>query len=103
MELFWRPKFIGMKLLESAKRKLRSSEFSGKPMTHHFAVCTNNEGFEASLEPRKLYQVVEDEAAASHGMMRIIDESGEDYLYPAQLFTRLELPETLEKQLSDVA
>ena len=72
-------------------------------MTHHFAVCTSNAGFEASLEPRKLYEVIEDEQAMSHGMIRVIDESGEDYLYPADFFARIELPETLEKQLAHVA
>ncbi|HET8802322.1 MAG TPA: hypothetical protein VFN01_14205 [Marinobacter sp.] len=72
-------------------------------MTHHFVVCTSNKGFEVSLEPRKLYQVIEDEQAVSLGMLRVIDESGEDYLYPQSLFTRIDLPETLEKQLAHVA
>ena len=72
-------------------------------MSHHFVVCTSNEGYEASLEPRKLYELIEDEQAQSLGMLRVIDESGEDYLFPEGLFARIELPETLEKQLAHVA
>jgi len=72
-------------------------------MSHHFVVCTSNEGYEASLEPRKLYELIEDEQAQSLGMLRVIDEPGEDYLFPEALFARIELPETLEKQLAHVA
>ena len=72
-------------------------------MSHHFVVCTSNEGYEVSLEPRKLYELIEDEQAHSIGMLRIIDESGEDYLFPENLFARVTLPESLEKQLAHVA
>jgi hypothetical protein len=72
-------------------------------MSHHFVVCTSNEGYEASLEPRKLYELIEDEQGQSLGMLRVIDESGDDYLFPEALFARIELPETLEKQLAHVA
>ena len=58
-----------------------------------FAVCINNAGYPASLEPRKLYEVLPDSAAKALGQTRIIDESGEDYLYPAALFiTGVRLP-----------
>jgi hypothetical protein len=46
----------------------------------HFAVCIRNDEYEASLELRKIYEVLEDSAAAKHNMVRIIDEEGEDYL-----------------------
>jgi len=72
-------------------------------MSHHFVVCTSNEGYEASLEPRKLYELIDDPQATAVGMLRVIDESGEDYLFPEQLFVRITLPESLEKQLSEVA
>jgi hypothetical protein len=72
-------------------------------MSHHFVVCTSNEGYEASLEPRKLYELIDDPQARAVGMLRVIDESGEDYLFPEQLFVRITLPESLEKQLSEVA
>lgn len=72
-------------------------------MSHHFVVCTANTGYEASLEPRKLYELIEDRQAEALGMLRVVDESGEDYLFPEQLFARITLPESLEKQLASVA
>ena len=60
-------------------------------------VCLENEGYEASLEKRKLYVVVADEDAAAHKLLRIIDESGEDYLYPAKLFSPIELSPQLRR------
>ena len=72
-------------------------------MAHHFVVCTKNTGYEASLEPRKLYEVVEDPAAVDLGMIRIIDESGESYLYPENLFLQIPLPESIEEQIAHVA
>ena len=56
-----------------------------------FVVCVNNNECE-DLEVRKLYQVVPDEAAAADGLLRVVDESGEDYLYPAEIFLQIELP-----------
>jgi hypothetical protein len=46
-----------------------------------FAVCISNEGYPASLEVGKLYRIIPDDAAASHGYLRVVDESGEDYGY----------------------
>jgi hypothetical protein len=54
--------------------------------TTHFVVCVRNAGNEASLELRKLYQVISDPDAESDGMTRVIDESGEDYLFPSTFF-----------------
>ena len=65
----------------------------------HFAVCINNEGYKASLEVGKLYRVIPDEEAASHGYIRIIDESGEDYGYSADRFFLLEVPQALADAL----
>lgn len=59
---------------------------------HEFAICVDNHGYEVSLEMRKLYQVMTDADAEKHGQIRVIDESGEDYLYPATLFDRVTLP-----------
>lgn len=59
---------------------------------HQFVVCVDNRGYEVSLELRKLYEVLPDAGAAKHSQLRVIDESGEDYLYPATLFDRVELP-----------
>ncbi|MFA5984229.1 MAG: hypothetical protein WC782_09445 [Methylococcaceae bacterium] len=60
--------------------------------THEFAICINNCGYEVSLETRKLYKVILDPDAEKHHQVRVIDESGEDYLYPASFFDRITLP-----------
>ena len=68
-----------------------------------FAVCINNSEYPASLELHKIYRVIPDEDAAIDGDMRVIDESGEDYLYPTEWFVLVELPETVEQSLRQVA
>lgn len=61
-------------------------------MTHHeFAICVDNRGYEVSLELRKLCEVLPDPDAAKHAQLGVIDESGEDYLYPAKAFDRIAL------------
>jgi len=67
-----------------------------------FVVCVNNDNYE-DLEVRKIYQVLPDEAAAADGLLRIVDESAEDYLYPARLFLQIELPQAIEKALLPAA
>ncbi len=62
-----------------------------------FVVCVKNEGYPASLELRKIYQVIPDARASEHRLIRVIDESGEDYLYPADYFVAIELPQAIEK------
>ncbi len=62
-----------------------------------FVVCVRNKGYAASLELRKIYQVVTDARAEEHGFIRVIDESGEDYLYPAEYFIAIELPQAVEE------
>ncbi len=57
-----------------------------------YVVCVNDGGYRASLIARRLYRVVPDVQAEARGLLRIVDESGEDYLYPAKLFLALELP-----------
>lgn len=64
-----------------------------------YAVCLGNRGYAASLEVRKLYPVVSDPEAAANDLIRVIDESGEDYLYPARLFQKLTLPIELQRAL----
>jgi len=68
-------------------------------ITSKFVVCIKNDGYEASLELRKIYQVLPDKEAESHKMLRVIDESGEDYLFPASFFSPISLPQTLIKEL----
>jgi hypothetical protein len=64
-----------------------------------YAVCINNEGYKASLETGKLYRIIPDDQAISHGYIRVIDESGEDYGYSVKRFFPIELPQALEKAL----
>jgi hypothetical protein len=64
-----------------------------------FVVCIRNTGYPASLELRKIYQAVDDSEADAHGLLRVIDESGEDYLYPHKYFLPLDLPQPVESAL----
>ncbi|GAB4304387.1 MAG: hypothetical protein Kow0091_06130 [Geminocystis sp.] len=70
---------------------------------YQFAVCLNNQNYPASLELHKIYRVIPDEEAQLDGDLRIIDESGEDYLYPATYFSLIELPIDVQKSLLIVA
>ena len=65
-----------------------------------FVVCINNKDYTASLEKRKIYQTIIDTNAAKHQMMRVIDESGEDYLYPSNYFVEIEIPKAVEEAFS---
>ena len=62
-----------------------------------FVVCLRNKGYEASLERRKIYQVLPDPDAATHGQVRVVDESGDDYLYPREFFAPIELPQPIRR------
>jgi Ca2+-binding EF-hand superfamily protein len=64
-----------------------------------FVVCVQNTGYPASLELRKIYQALPDADAEVHNLVRVIDESGEDYLYPKKFFRALDLPQDLETAL----
>ena len=61
-------------------------------MKHKFLLCVGNKGYEASLEVRKLYERLPDKEAERHDQVRIVDESGEDYLYPSRFFAPVRLP-----------
>jgi len=60
-------------------------------------MCVDNEGYALSLEKRKIYVALRDTAAEKHGMRRIVDESGDDYLYPKALFRSIALPQSVRK------
>ena len=64
-----------------------------------YAVCIRNSGFGASLEVRKLYAIVADADAEANELIRVIDESGEDYVYPVGFFQRLTLPGEVQRAL----
>ena len=60
-------------------------------------ICVGNKGYAASLELRKIYQVVPDKTASKLNQIRVIDESGEDYLYPEDFFVPVQLPQAVER------
>jgi signal transduction histidine kinase len=72
-----------------------------KPQSR-FVLCIRNEDCE-DLEARKIYQVLPDESAGKDGYIRVIDESGEDYVYPQDYFVPIELPQAAEKVLLSAA
>ena len=84
---------IGMKRMASAKSNSRSNASS-----RHFVICLSNGDTPASFEVGKVYERLRDSGAEATGMLRIVDESGEDYLHPARLFGRISLP--LETRLA---
>jgi hypothetical protein len=74
-------------------------------MSQHstYVVCLDNGGYAASLEPRKIYRQLPDSRAEQDGLLRVIDESGDDYLYPSRLFAPISVPEAVERAFSNVA
>jgi hypothetical protein len=68
-----------------------------------FVVCINNQGYEASLEVGKIYRTIADETANLNGLIRVIDESGEDYAFAVNRFYPIELPKPVEEALLSVA
>ena len=74
-----------------------------KAVSPHFAVCMKNTGYPSSLALHKIYRVIPDEDAAVDGDIRVVDESGEDYLYPAKWFAELKLPQEVQESLMHVA
>jgi hypothetical protein len=65
----------------------------------NWTVCINNAGYEASLESRKLYRLEDDPKAHARGLVRVVDESGESYLYPSDMFAPIAIQDALEEQL----
>ena len=70
-----------------------------KTQAKQLVVCVDNDGYAVSLEKRKIYVSLRDAAAEKHGMLRIVDESGEDYLYPESYFLPIQLPQSARKQV----
>ena len=83
----------------SARKNTRSSGLSSNPSTSaaRFVVCVRNRDYPASLELRKVYRLLRDEQASKHHQVRVIDESGEDYLYPEDYFVPIKLPQAAER------
>ena len=62
-----------------------------------FVICVVNKGYAASLELRKIYQAIPDKVASKLHQIRVVDESGEDYLYPEDCFVPVQLPQAVER------
>jgi hypothetical protein len=99
------PNYIGMKHMASAKRNssARGTSIERRRNTvdvdPQFAVCVDNDGHGASLERNKIYVVVPDKAAERDGDLRVIDESGEDYLFAAVRFVAIDVPAAVKASL----
>jgi hypothetical protein len=74
-----------------------------KAATKQLVVCVKNDGYLASLEKRKIYVALRDTQADRHRLVRIIDESGDDYLYPKDLFRAIALPQAVKKAVLNAA
>jgi hypothetical protein len=72
-------------------------------MERTFVICLRNDAYPASLEKHKIYLRIADSEAESHQHIRVIDESGEDYLYPAEFFASIKLPEEIEQAIIEAA
>jgi hypothetical protein len=92
-----------MKHTALEKKKSKSNGISHKRNTTRmpssrgrFVLCVRNDDYPASLELHKVYRVLPDRSAAKEKMLRIIDESGEDYLYPADFFLPISVPKNAQ-------
>ncbi len=81
---------------------IRNTEMKPRRHSDRFVVCIRNEDCE-DLQPRKIYEVLPDTKADEVGYIRVVDESGEDYLYPADCFLPIELPTPVKKALLPAA
>jgi hypothetical protein len=92
-----------MKHMASVKKNSSGKDTSTKPgrtaRSSQFLVCINNRGYEASLERNKIYLAVRDEEADQAGDVRIVDESGEDYLYSRKRFVPIDVPATVKASI----
>ena len=77
-----------------------ANDLNKENMTQPFAICINNEGYEASLEVGKVYCIIPDTEASAHGYIRVIDESGEDYAFDDHRFHRVDLPDAVGEMLA---
>jgi len=71
-----------------------------KSSLKHYVVCIKNEGYEVSLERRKIYRIIPDKEAAERNLIRVVDESGQSYLYPHSCFIAVHLPQPVLKALA---
>ena len=97
-----------MKRMASARKSSSARGTSTRPRkpaasARRFVVCVRNEGYEASLERNKIYAVLPDDEAERDGDLRVVDESGEDYLFSADRFVTIEVPAAVRASLLSVS
>jgi putative heme iron utilization protein len=83
----------------SSARRISTKARKSPAVRRRFVVCVRNDGYEASLERNKIYAVVPDRKAEREGELRVIDESGEDYLFSADRFVKIEVPAAVRQSL----
>jgi hypothetical protein len=71
--------------------------------SRRLVICLDNSGYEVSLERRKIYVAIPDVKGEKHGQVRVVDESGEDYLYPAEIFINADLPQSVQRAVLQAA
>lgn len=71
--------------------------------SRYLVVCLKNDGYEVSLERRKIYVAIPDASASKHALVRVLDESGEDYLYPGEYFASVDLPTSVRRAVLTAA
>lgn len=95
-----------MKRTALERKTSRSSESSkridpvGQRARSRYVLCVKNRGYAASLERKKVYRRLDDARASRHGLIRVVDESGQDYLYPSSYFVSIAVPETARRALT---
>lgn len=92
-------KRMGLANKSSSARSTSTRSRKAVSAGRRFVVCLHNDGHEASLERNKIYAVVPDKAAEREGDLRVIDESGEDYLFSADRFVAIEVPAAVRASL----
>jgi hypothetical protein len=90
------PQRLGKKLRNLLLGRGSSESSPDMKREAQFVICIGNKGYAASLELRKIYQTRPDKTGSKHGQIRVIDESGEDYLYPERFFVPVKLPQAVE-------
>jgi len=79
---------------------VKIKRISASPRGANFVICVRNDRYAASLELRKLYPVLRDQAAAKRQLLRVVEDSGEDYLYPADYFVAVKLPQHISRVIA---
>jgi hypothetical protein len=88
---------------KSNGRKTSTRVVQSRSLKQRFVVCVENAGYEASLERNKIYVVVRDVVAEREGDLRVVDESGEDYLFRAERFVAVDVPAAVKASLLKTA